>query len=96
MLLDEPFSALDELTARKQRALLQALWLDYAPTGILVTHNTLEAAQLADRIVVLAGKPAQIVRIVDVGARRPRPADDPELFDLHRDVLATLESSAAL
>jgi NitT/TauT family transport system ATP-binding protein len=92
VLLDEPFSALDELTARKLRTLLQDLWADYAPTGILVTHNTLEAALLADRIVVLAGKPAQIVRIIDVRARRPRLADAPELFDLHRDILATLEA----
>lgn len=95
VLLDEPFSALDELTARKLRTLLQDLWLDYAPSGILVTHNTLEAALLADRIVVLAGKPAQIVRIINVGARRPRPLDAPELFDLHRDILATLEAGAA-
>jgi len=86
--------ALDELTARKLRALLQDLWLDYAPSGILVTHNTLEAALLADRIVVLAGKPAQIVRIINVNAQRPRPLDAPELFDLHRDILATLEAGA--
>jgi len=94
VLLDEPFSALDELTARKLRVLLQDLWSDYAPTGILVTHNTLEAALLADRIVVLAGKPAQIVRIIDVRAQRPRLPDAPELFDLHRDILATLETGA--
>lgn len=94
VLLDEPFSALDELTARKLRLLLQELWLDHAPSGIIVTHNTLEAAFLADRIVVLAGKPARIERIVDVRDMRPRSAESPHYFDLHRDILATLERGA--
>lgn len=92
VLLDEPFSALDELTARKLRLLLQELWLEQAPSGILVTHNTLEAAFLADRVVVLAGKPAQIERIIDVKEQRPRNAENSFYFDLHRDILATLES----
>jgi NitT/TauT family transport system ATP-binding protein len=95
VLLDEPFSALDELTARKLRLLLQELWLDYAPTGLLVTHNTLEAAFLADRVVVLAGKPARIERIIDIGQARPRQAENSFFFDLHRDILATLERGAA-
>lgn len=94
VLLDEPFSALDELTARKLRLLLQELWLAHAPSGIIVTHNTLEAAFLADRIVVLAGKPARIDRIIDVRDARPRSAESPHYFDLHRDILATLERGA--
>jgi NitT/TauT family transport system ATP-binding protein len=95
VLLDEPFSALDELTARKLRLLLQELWLDFAPTGLLVTHNTLEAAFLADRVVVLAGKPARIERIIEIGQARPRQAENSFFFDLHRDILATLERGAA-
>jgi NitT/TauT family transport system ATP-binding protein len=94
VLLDEPFSALDELTARKLRLLLQELWLDYAPSGILVTHNTLEAAFLADRIVVLTGKPARIKLIIAVGDARPRNTENSFFFDLHREILATLERSA--
>lgn len=94
VLLDEPFSALDELTARKLRLLLQELWLEQAPSGILVTHNTLEAAFLADRIVVLGGKPAHIERIIDVTESRPRNAENSFYFDLHRDILATLEHHA--
>jgi NitT/TauT family transport system ATP-binding protein len=94
ILLDEPFSALDELTARKLRQLLQELWLKHAPSGIIVTHNTLEAAFLADRVVVLSGRPARIDRIIDVGATRPRVAESPHYFDLHRDILARLEREA--
>ena len=95
VLLDEPFSALDELTARKLRLLLQELWLEQSPSGILVTHNTLEAAFLADRIVVLGGRPASIERIIDVTDARPRNADNSFYFDLHRDILATLEHHAS-
>lgn len=94
VLLDEPFSALDELTARKLRLQLQELWLDHAPSGILVTHNTLEAAFLADRVVVLGGKPARVEKIVNVAEARPRNAENSFYFDLHRDILATLERHA--
>jgi len=94
VLLDEPFSALDELTARRLRLLLQELWRDQEPSGLLVTHNTLEAAFLADRVVVLAGKPARIERIIDVRDTRPRDAESPLFFDLHREILAMLERGA--
>jgi ABC-type nitrate/sulfonate/bicarbonate transport system ATPase subunit len=90
VLLDEPFSALDELTARRLRGLLQDLWIKHAPTGLLVTHNTLEAAFLADRIVVLGGRPARIEKIIEVGQARPRSPEDPALFELHREIIAGL------
>jgi ABC-type nitrate/sulfonate/bicarbonate transport system ATPase subunit len=92
ILLDEPFSALDELTARRLRLLLQDLWIEQSPTGLLVTHNTLEAAFLADRVLVLGGSPAQAVKVIEIGAPRPRRPEDPLFFDIHRDILATLES----
>jgi NitT/TauT family transport system ATP-binding protein len=93
LLLDEPFSALDELTARRLRILLQAMWIDGEgprPTGVLVTHNMLEAAFLADRIAVMGGSPAEIVRIIDVDVPRPRDPDDPALFEVHRQVMRAL------
>lgn len=95
VLLDEPFSALDELTARKLRVLLQRLWRQHQPSGLLVTHNTLEASLLADRIVVLAGQPARIERIVEVEHPRPHSAEDPEVFQRHRAIIETLEKLVA-
>jgi NitT/TauT family transport system ATP-binding protein len=91
VLLDEPFSALDELTARRLRLMLQSLWRDKAPTGILVTHNTLEAAFLADRVVILGGPPATVAEIVEISLPRPRLPDDTALFAFHRAIMATLE-----
>ena len=93
LLLDEPFSALDELTARRLRLLLQSLWLDednHRPTSILVTHNMLEAAFLADRIFIMAGSPAKISSIIDVDIPRPRNPDDPKLFEIHRAIMSAL------
>jgi ABC-type nitrate/sulfonate/bicarbonate transport system ATPase subunit len=90
LLLDEPFSALDELTARRLRILLQEMWIKNPPTGLLVTHNMLEAAFLADRIVVLGGKPAQAIATIAVDLPRPRDPEDPKLFDVHRRVMSLL------
>jgi ABC-type nitrate/sulfonate/bicarbonate transport system ATPase subunit len=90
MLLDEPFSALDELTARTLRLLLQDLWIKQSPTGLLVTHNMLEAAFLADRVVVLRERPARIARTFVVDLPRPRSPEDPRLFALHKEILASL------
>jgi len=90
LLLDEPFSAVDALTARRLRLLLQDLWLADPPTGLLVTHNTQEAAFLADRIVVLGGRPARAVTIIDVAPPRPRDPEDPALFAVHAEVMRSL------
>jgi ABC-type nitrate/sulfonate/bicarbonate transport system ATPase subunit len=95
VLLDEPFSALDDLTARRLRLLLQGLWISHRPTGLLVTHNTLEAAFLADRVVVLGGPPARILDIVKIGRARPRTVEEPAFFELHRRILAILEENDA-
>lgn len=90
LLLDEPFSALDELTARRLRVLLQDLWLSDPPAGLLVTHNMLEAAFLSDRIVVLGGAPAHTIATIDVTLPRPRDPEHPELFTIHRRIMKLL------
>ncbi len=90
LLLDEPFSALDELTARRLRILLQDLWRQTSPTGLLVTHNILEAAFLADRVVVLGHKPTQIVETLEIDIPRPRHPEDSALFEIHRKIMGLL------
>jgi NitT/TauT family transport system ATP-binding protein len=88
VLFDEPFSALDELNARKLRLLTAALWQTRSRTGILVTHNTQEAAFLADRVVTLAD--GRIANEIRIDVPRPRSAEDPSLFDVHRRLVAEL------
>ncbi len=65
LLLDEPFSALDVVTAERSRALFMELWQRYPCTTILVTHNPHEAATLAHRAIILSGKPGRITSVID-------------------------------
>ncbi|MEO6033347.1 MAG: ABC transporter ATP-binding protein [Burkholderiaceae bacterium] len=60
LLMDEPFSAVDALTRQKLQDELLGIWQCTAPAVLFVTHDIEEAAYLADRVIVLAGQPAQI------------------------------------
>ena len=62
LLLDEPFVSLDEITAARLRDELLALTMRERVTTLMVTHDIEEAAILADRLVLLSGRPARIVR----------------------------------
>lgn len=75
LLMDEPFSALDVLTADNLRTELVNLWgTDDFPTRsvCIVTHNIEEAVQLADRVLVLGSHPGRIIAEVTVPHPRPR------------------------
>jgi ABC-type nitrate/sulfonate/bicarbonate transport system ATPase subunit len=61
LLLDEPFSALDEATAKGMQNLVAAQLNRLRPATLLVTHHWHEAAALAHRVITLAGSPARIV-----------------------------------
>ena len=66
MLLDEPFGALDVITREEMQDWLLKLRSQLGRTTLLVTHDIDEALYLADRIVVLGGRPAVIRRIIDL------------------------------
>ncbi len=77
--LDEPFSALDVLSAEALRGELMELWLNKSiPTRaiLLVTHNIEEAVFMADRIVVMDKDPGRIVAEMSVNLRHPRQRKD--------------------
>jgi NitT/TauT family transport system ATP-binding protein len=80
LLMDEPFSALDVLTAETLRTDFLELWADgRMPIKgvILVTHNIEEAVQMCDRILVFATNPGRIVSDIEVTIPRPRDRNDP-------------------
>jgi NitT/TauT family transport system ATP-binding protein len=77
--LDEPFSALDVLSAEALRGELMELWLAHTiPTQavLMVTHNIEEAVLMADRIVVMGKEPGHIVAELKVTLRHPRARKD--------------------
>jgi len=78
ILLDEPFGSLDAITRSDLREWMARVMETHPATWVLVTHDVDEAVQLADRVVVLGGRPARILGSVDVTpARRYRdPRDD--------------------
>ena len=66
LLLDEPLSAVDELTRELLQEEIHALWKKENFTAILVTHNVAEAVFLSNRVVVMSPRPGEIVHVVDV------------------------------
>src|SRR5262249_54354219 len=60
LLMDEPFAALDTHTRADMHVELLRVWQAFKKTVVFVTHNVDEAVFLADRVVVLAGRPAPV------------------------------------
>ncbi|HVQ36771.1 MAG TPA: ABC transporter ATP-binding protein [Pyrinomonadaceae bacterium] len=88
LLLDEPFSSLDYLTRLRLRRELARMLEELPRTVVLVTHDIEEAAQLADRILVLSDRPARICRELQVTLRRPREPTHPEVVETVHAILA--------
>ena len=72
LLLDEPFSALDELTRDFMNMELQRICLERHATTFLVTHSIPEAVILADKIYIMGTNPGHIVEAIDIDLPRPR------------------------
>ncbi len=87
LLMDEPFSGLDELTARRLRADLATIWERTGKTVIFVTHNCAEATFLADRVLIMSGGGVKDAYAIDIA--RPRDHDDESLFRINKTVLSS-------
>ena len=84
LLLDEPFGALDAVTRRHLNHEMQRIWLEQRATTVLVTHSVEEAAFLADRIVVLTGRPGRVLREYRVPFTRPHTVEHTRMEAFHR------------
>ena len=88
LLLDEPFSALDALTATKLRNDLLRVWKDKKLSIIMVSHLIEEAIQLADKVIVLSANPGKVKKIMEIKLPRPRDLRSKEFFEYY-DLLSS-------
>jgi len=93
LLMDEPFSALDVLTAETLRTDFLDLWVEHQlPTKsvLMVTHNIEEAVLMCDRLVILSSNPARIAAEIPVTMPRPRSRLDGEFENIVNNVYSVL------
>jgi NitT/TauT family transport system ATP-binding protein len=98
LLMDEPFSALDVLTAETLRTDFIDLWTSrQLPTRsvLLVTHNIEEAVLMCDRILILAANPGRIAAELQVPLPQPRDRQDPAFRNIVDEIYSTLTARAA-
>lgn len=93
LLMDEPFSALDVLTAETLRTDLLDLWIEGRmpiKTILMVTHNIEEAVLMCNRIIVLSSNPGRIAAEINVTLPHPRNRLDPEFRQLVDKIYALM------
>jgi ABC-type nitrate/sulfonate/bicarbonate transport system ATPase subunit len=89
--LDEPFGALDALTRKELQNWLLRVWEEFERTVMFITHDVDEAVYLADRVIVLSGRPGKIKRELKIDLPRPRRQRmiaEPVFGELVRELLA--------
>ena len=72
LLMDEPFSALDEQNKAILQQELLRIWEEHRKTVVFITHSVDEAVTLGDRIMVMASSPGRVKTLIDVPMARPR------------------------
>lgn len=95
LLMDEPFSALDVLTAETLRTDFMDLWIEHQlPTRsvLLVTHNIEEAVLMCDRVVLLGTNPGHIAAEIPVALSRPRNRMDAGFQSIVSEIYSVLTS----
>jgi len=93
-LMDEPFAALDELTREELAAELLAMWRQFRPTVLWVTHHLGEAVRLSDRIILLSPRPGRVCGTISVDLPRPRDDTRPEFQAVVRQARQILKQGS--
>jgi NitT/TauT family transport system ATP-binding protein len=99
LLLDEPFSALDELTREFMNMELQRICMERNATAFLVTHSIPEAVILSDNVFVMSARPGRFVEEIVVDLPRPRTLSmltSPEFGELVERIRKNLDAQSFL
>ncbi|MFT9087078.1 MAG: nitrate/sulfonate/bicarbonate ABC transporter ATP-binding protein [Acetobacter okinawensis] len=99
LLMDEPFSALDVLTAENLRTDLVELWADNklpVQSMLIVTHNIEEAVLMCDRIVIASSNPGRIAHVLPVPFPHPRNREDAAFRQLVDRIYALMTQRAPI
>lgn len=91
LLMDEPFSALDEQTRMLLHNELQQIWMETKKTILFVTHNIREAVKLSDRVIIMGSRPGGIIDDITIETSHPRQSTDPNLFHKEEMVFKKLK-----
>ena len=87
LILDEPFTSLDEPVANLLRKMLLELWIKQPTTIIFVTHDINEAIYLSDKIVFLSKSPSKVLKEININTTRPRKIDDKNILKIKNKIL---------
>ena len=95
LLMDEPFAALDAMTRSSLQTELLAIWQGERKTIVFVTHNIGESIFLADRVVVMSGRPGTIAEDIQISLPRPRSRTTAGFNDLFEHLQSALGLASA-
>ena len=94
ILLDEPLSAVDELTREVLQEEINEMWIRDKFTAVLVTHNVAEAVYLSNRVIVMSKRPGRITHVVDIPFKKRTPdiRSTPQFSKLVNEISAKLRA----
>lgn len=92
LLMDEPFGSLDIAVRLSLTEYISALALQRPRTTLMVSHGIEECLDLADRVIVLGGRPCRILREIKIGERRGERSSMPERARITDEIRAALLS----
>ncbi|MFA5987787.1 MAG: ABC transporter ATP-binding protein [Candidatus Paceibacterota bacterium] len=91
LFMDEPFSSLDTITARRLKDDLAHIWEKYDMTVVMVTHLIEEAVELSDDIIVVSQRPAHVKETLTVNLPRPRNLRSQNFFDMSDKITGLID-----